>query len=143
MFIVYCIVSNHPVHIFSDNGKIVPSALIPFCEFGENMHKMGLKVEKFDIPVCNSFKAMILNDQLCYEVDLQQYATEKNFNKALKSGFRFILDYNEDRVVSKMDENQYAKKKDSGFFDKFNSDAEENQDNHVLIYLDTIGNNEE
>ena len=42
-----------------------------------------------------------------------------------------------------MDGNQFAKKKDSGFFDKFNSDAEENQDNHVLIYLDTIGENED
>ena len=117
--------------------------MIPFCDFGGNMSAMGVKIDQFDDPVCNSFQAKIQNDQLCYEVDLHQYATEKNFNKALKSGFRFILDYNEDRVVSKVDGNQFTKKTDSGFFDKFNSDAEENQDNHVLIYLDTIGENED
>ena len=30
----------------------------------------GVNIDQFDIPVCTSFKATILNDQLCYEVDL-------------------------------------------------------------------------
>ena len=32
------------------------------------MSAMGVKIDKFDVPVCNSFQAKILNDQLCYEV---------------------------------------------------------------------------
>ena len=57
---------------------------------------MGIKIDQFDDPVCNSFQAKIQNDQLCYEVDLNKYVNEQNTNKALKSGFRFILDYNKD-----------------------------------------------
>ena len=30
---------------------------------------MGVKIDQFDVPVCNSFEATVLNDQLCYEVD--------------------------------------------------------------------------
>ena len=57
---------------------------------------MGVRIDQFDGPVCNSFQAKIQNDQLCYEVDLNKYKNNMNMKKALKSGFRFILDYNED-----------------------------------------------
>ena len=33
---------------------------------------MGKKIDKFSLPVCNSFKAKILNDQLCYELDVNE-----------------------------------------------------------------------
>ena len=33
---------------------------------------MGKKIDKFSLPVCNSFKANILNDQLCYELDVNE-----------------------------------------------------------------------
>ena len=33
---------------------------------------MGVNIKQFDVPVCNSFKAKILNDQLCYEIDLNK-----------------------------------------------------------------------
>ena len=65
-------VSNHPVHLKKENGELSPSAFIPFCEFGGDMSAMGVKIEEFDIPVCNSFQAKVLNDQLCYKVDLNR-----------------------------------------------------------------------
>ena len=91
---------NHPVHFVTNNGNMSPSAFIPFCGFGGNMSAMGIKIDEFDDPVCNSFQAKILNDQLCYEVDLNKYSNKDNIDKELSSGFLFFLDYNEDRQVT-------------------------------------------
>ena len=46
---------------------------MPFCEFGGNMSVMGVKIEQFDVPVCNSFKAKIIRDQLCFQFDPNRY----------------------------------------------------------------------
>ena len=51
------------------------------------------------MPVCNSFQAKIFNDQLCYELDLNNFTNKHNVQEELKSGFNFIMDYNEDRQV--------------------------------------------
>ena len=91
---------HHPVHIVNKEGGRSPSAFIPFCEFGGNMSSMGVRIEEFDVPVCNSFKAKVLNDQLCYEVDLNRFSNKDNIENELKSGFVFIMDYNEDRQVT-------------------------------------------
>ena len=61
---------------------------------------MGVKVDGFYDPVCNSFKAKVLNDQLCYEFDLNKYRDNSNIEKYLKLGLVFFMDYNEDRQVS-------------------------------------------
>ena len=63
------------------------------------MKIMGDDIDQFDVPVCNSFKAKILNDQLCYEVDLNDY---KDFftNENLKKGLKFLVDENRDRFFS-------------------------------------------
>lgn len=63
------------------------------------MDIVGVKVDEFQIPVCNSFKAKILNDQLCYEIDLNDY--KKYFSlETLRTGFTFFVDKNEDRQFS-------------------------------------------
>ena len=55
---------NHPAHIVDDSTKeLSSSALIPFCQFGG---WIGVNIKMFDVPVCNSFQAQILNNQLCY-----------------------------------------------------------------------------
>ena len=54
-----------------------PSAFIPFCELAGDMSVVGTKLDKFEVPVCNSFKAKILNDQLCYEIDVNEYYIDK------------------------------------------------------------------
>ena len=76
----------HPVHIMTKENSLSPSAFIPFCDFGGNMSSMGVKIDQFDVPVCNSFEAKILNDQLCYEVDLEKFSDKLNIDKQLKLG---------------------------------------------------------
>ena len=67
------------------------------------MSVVGVKIDQFDVPVCNSFQAKVLNDQLCYEVDLNRFTNKVNWEDETKLGFNFIMDYNEDRQI-KMDE---------------------------------------
>ena len=124
---------NHPVHIVTKDNQISPSSLIPFCEFGGNMSAMGVKINEFDVPVCNSFKATIFNDQLCYEVDLQKFSS--NHKIELKSGFAFIMDYNEDRQVV-FDKGITETDKEFGLV---SSIVESDQDQHAFIYLNSVG----
>ena len=89
-------ITNHPVHIIDKGGMLSPSALIPFCAFGGNMSMMGVKIDQFAVPVCNSFKAKVLNDQLCYEVDPDRFSNRVPV-KDFKQGLEFYVDVNEDR----------------------------------------------
>ena len=62
--------TNHPVHIQEEDGQLSPTALLPFCEFGGNMSVMGVKIDQFDVPVCNSFRDT--TRWSCFRVKLQQ-----------------------------------------------------------------------
>ena len=125
---------NHPVHIISENKQLSPSAFIPFCEFGGNTSAMGEKIDQFDVPVCNSFQATILNGQLCYEVDLHIFSNKDNIINEIKSGFVFIMDYNEDRQV--LFNKDYIQGNITSFTDKI---IKSNDNQHASIYLNTIG----
>ena len=82
---------------------------------------MGDMVETYELPVCKAFKTKIFNDQLCYEVDLNNVSNKNNIENELKLGFSFIIDYNEDRqVISHLYD-----------FNKTSRDA--------FIYFNTIG----
>ena len=111
-----------------------PSAFIPFCEFGGKMSNMAEKIGEFNIPVCTSFQDKIIYDQLCYEVDLNKLSDKANILNELKSGFIFVMDYNEDRQF-KFDENMNITKEDSLASKIINSD----DDKQASIYLNTIG----
>ena len=128
------VLDNHPVHLLTKNKTISPSAFVPFCMFGGNMSSVGVKITKFDVPVCNSFEAKLLNDQLCYEVDLNRFSNKDNIEKELNTGFIFMMDYNEDRQIT-FDED-YKEEDDFTFSSHFvKSDYEQ----HATIHLDTIG----
>ena len=116
-------VTNHPVHILNINETFSPSAFIPFCAFGEDMKAMGKEVDGFDHHVCNSFKAKIRNDQLCYE----EFKDKDNIKEQIKSGLVLILDYNEERQSETY--KIQGKRKTTKF--------REIKENDVQIFLDT------
>ena len=127
-------VSNHPVHLIKANGELSPSAFIPFCEFGGDMSAMGEKIDQFVVPVCNSFQAKVLNDQLCYEVDLNRFTNRDNKENELKLGFAFIMDYNEDRQVTF--DQDFKEEDEDGLVNRI---AKSDDDKHASIFLNTIG----
>ena len=129
-------VSSHPVHLLDKEKKTSPSAFIPFCEFGGNVPAMSINNDNFKTLVCNSFKARILNDQLCYEIDLHQYNTENDIAKKLKLGLVFFIDYNEDRQIT------LDGVIEGLTHDNFVSAVDKSSDDEkAFIYLNTIGIN--
>ena len=114
-----------------------PSAFIPFCDFGGDMLSMGVKIEQFEFPVCYSFQPKVLNDQLCYEVDLNRFSNEKNKDNELKLGFSFLMDYNEDRQVNLGDKD--LRPEDVGENNFVNSLTDSENDKNAVIYISTIG----
>lgn len=88
-------VNNHPVHI-DTNRTSFQTAFIPFCSFGENMQLMGTMNAGFDIPICNSFHPRIHLDQLCYEVDLEEFKNVTTIQEQLEFGLVLVIDYNEE-----------------------------------------------
>ena len=91
-------VSNHPVHILNNAGKLSPSSFLPFCSFGEEF--VGTNIKEFDIPVCDIFKPKLYFDQLCYETDLQKLKENRKLEKQLKYGLTLVLDYNDEKQIN-------------------------------------------
>ena len=79
-------------------GNSYPTALIPFCVFGRNMSVMGVKIDQFDVPFCNSFRPRIIKDQLCYTVDPNKYKDKIDLHKDLS--LSLFINYNEDREMT-------------------------------------------
>ena len=90
------------MHLYDASGDLSPSAFIPFCDFGSgsSISAMGNMTDIYEIPICKSFQAKILNDQLCYQVDLEKYKSNDNVANDLKSGLVLFLDYNEDKKAT-------------------------------------------
>ena len=92
-------VNNHPVHLLDKNGNLHPSAFIPFCDLGGNISVLGKKVTRLDMPVCNAFKEKFHNNQLCYEIDVNNIIRKENATNILHLGLSFIVDTNENRQI--------------------------------------------
>ena len=84
--------------------------------------------------MCSSFQAKIVNDQLCYEVDLNRFTNRDNKENELKLGFAFIMDYNEDRQVTF--DQDFKEEDEDGLVNRI---AKSDDDKHASIFLDTIG----
>ena len=90
---------HHPVHLIDEEGRLSPSALIPFCDFGGDVSWVGQKVPQFDLAVCDSFRKTLLKGQLCYSLDVNQLRREKFSREHFGLGLTLLLDYNEDRMI--------------------------------------------
>ena len=52
--------SNHPVHLVSREGSMMPSALVPFCAVGGKF--LGVSVADLTVPVCDLFQPTLLGE---------------------------------------------------------------------------------
>ena len=114
-------------------GNMSPTALIPFCDLGGNLSATGVKIDQFDVPVCNCFKEKIVEDQLCYEVDPNLYINKENTDNAKEFDLMIVVDYNEDRQLYLYDEASKVQLRGP-----FRSDKLKTVD---FLYLETIGTN--
>ena len=98
------------------------------------MAMIGVNMDdEFDFPVCISFRDKILNDQLCYEVDPNEFNKLKSSEDALKKGLSFLVDFNEDRQVSCEKE---TVKRENNLYGKFSQTINNEK---LMVYLNTIG----
>ena len=98
------------------------------------MSAMGVRNGHFNVTICNSFQTKIINDQLCYEVDLNRFSNNDNIEQELKVGFIFFMDYNEDRQTFDPDNRTEEHK-------SFASRLVKSDDKkHASIIINTIGN---
>ena len=101
------------------------------------MSAMGVKIEQFDVPVCNSFKPKVLRDQLCYEVDPNKFINPKFKGETLKSGLTFLIDHNEDVQISlSEDSHTQTSGQNKSLVRSF---SESVNDEQSQIYLGSIG----
>ena len=61
---------------------------------------MGPLIDQFSFPICRSFKARVLNNQLCYELNPNEYIGQHNLQESLRVGITLVIDDNEDREVT-------------------------------------------
>ena len=124
---------NHPVHI---NENMISSAFIPFCSFGLSMDIFGEELPNFHVPVCRLFREKIVDGQVCYEADLNQYRDRVNWKEALLSGLSLIIDTNDEYDVKYI-----LEKKEPGpkkIEKSFNTFKDEMKDNTFTLMLKTI-----
>ena len=100
------------------------------------MSSMGVMIDNFPVPVCNSFVPKVLHDEICFEVDLNRFRDNDNIGNELRLGFNFYLDYNEDRQVTL--DKTFSKSKEFHFH-SIKDVIDLDRSGHAFIYLDTIG----
>ena len=105
--------------------------------FGKNITAMDQKSLEMDddILFCNSFQEKIMNDQICYEVDLETFKSNDDIENDLKLGLSFVMDYNEDRQAI-LEESATSPETES--WKDFRDDGF-SENGNAFIYLNTIG----
>ena len=66
------------------------------------MSLLGRKVDGFQDPVCSAFTRKIVNNQLCYEVDLNRFRDQVDWKESLQFGLFLVIDTNDEYDVKKL-----------------------------------------
>ena len=91
---------NNPPHVLNKEGKVMPSALIPFCSFGSVLE--GKVMPNISFPVCDLFDPVVHDGKLCYQIDVTKKMSEKSSEqgKGLSKTLTLIIDANIERSVT-------------------------------------------
>ena len=68
------------------------------------MSVLGVKIDQFNAPVCNSFRPKLIKDQLCYTVDPNEYKDKIDLEGDLS--ITLYINYNEDRQMEDFDDSE-------------------------------------
>ena len=118
-------------------GRLSPSAFIPFCEFGGSMSIMGEVSSLFDSPVCNKFRPKFRNGQLCYQVNVNEVKDQIENKRDRLLGLTFLLDYNDERMLKSKTLRGNLAASPSRLYEMKNENSEKKLE--AKIYIETIG----
>ena len=88
---------TNPPHILNKEGKVMPSALIPFCSVGSVLK--GRHMPNMSLPVCDLFDPVVLDGKLCYQMDMAKKMPKDSTVQS--NGLAMIIDANIEKSVSK------------------------------------------
>ena len=94
---------------------------------------MGQMVEQFELPVCNKFIFKILQGKPCFELNVNDYKDQIDFETGMKDGLVFVMDYNEDKTTLENIDHV-----ESGLTNNF-LDVQPVKKQDALIYIETLG----
>ena len=120
----------HIVH----NGSLSPSSFIPFCEYGKDKSVVGENILHFDVPVCNKFKEIQYNGQICYEIDVNKLRNSNSL--ANNAELTFWMDYNFEKQTVEKKQRGHCYRDTGSFAEKY---YQENICDKASIYIGTIG----
>ena len=66
------------------------------------MSLLGRKAKGFQAPVCSAFTRKIVNNQLCYEIDLNRFRDQVDWKESLQSGLFLAIDTSDEYDVRKL-----------------------------------------
>ena len=89
---------NNPPHMLDKEGKIIPSALIPFCTFDSDIK--GKFMTNFSFPVCDLFDPVVYDGKLCYQIDLAKKMPKEKTVQG--DGLTLLLDANIEKSVIRL-----------------------------------------
>ena len=90
-------VMNNPPHLLNKDGKVMPSALIPFCSFGSALK--GKRMQNISFPVCDLFDPVVHDGKLCYQMDMTKKLPKERTVQGI--GLTLIIDGNVEKSVAK------------------------------------------
>ena len=129
--------SSHPVHLTS-RGAL--SAFIPFCAYNTDLLAFGQYIDGLQFPVCNKFAPTVHRGQLCYTIDVNSELPNSKIEKGKIDGLTLVLDYNEERSVSPIEQRQKNKTDKRYLQLKTIPDGGDNEAKIVIHTLNTYEN---
>ena len=100
------------------------------------MDLIGEKLSHFQVPVCSLFRKKIFSGQVCYEADLNQFKNKIDWKRALKIGFSFIIDTNDEYDVKNLFQRKSPRGLENNIVFKIFKETEDN--NKFSVMLKTI-----
>ena len=99
------------------------------------MSVMGVKIDQFELPVCNKFKQKIVRGRRCFQVDVNEFKDQVDNEKVVDNGLMLVLDYNEGKLVRELPrEPDPLLSNDLSELHKKHNEKQE-----AMIYIETIG----
>ena len=100
------------------------------------MSSMGLLINQFSFPICRSFRAKVFKDQLCYELNPNEFISPDNLQESLRVGLTLVIDDNKDREVTEIFDEKIKKVFDKNILDVL---IQNENSRTSTIYILTIG----
>ena len=108
----------------------MPSALIPFCSFGDNVGEF--KRKDINLPVCTMFQPIIFDGQQCYQIKDDLYT-----GQGIDHGLAIVVDTNVERSGHLNTEKNFFVKVEKHMIDFFNKNNNKFE-NDWTFHIDTL-----